>query len=119
MKTTANSRSLPSFDFVSKSHNFERKLAKISVHLTAILRFLVGSSEPKIWQTQRRDQTLIWHDYDPQTQRSEEFVCEEDLRIWLEQRYYSRSQETPFGNVRCSSTETAKSALPHRDRRQN
>ncbi len=88
MKTTANSRSLPSFDFVSKSHNFERKLAKISVHLTAILRFLVGSSEPKIWQTQRRDQTLIWHVYDPQTQRSEEFFSEEELRIWLEQRYY-------------------------------
>ncbi|MEA5499529.1 hypothetical protein [Limnoraphis robusta] len=95
MKTTANSRSLPSFDFVSKSHNFERKLAKILVRLTqAILRFLVGSSEPKIWQTQRRDQTLIWHVYDPQTQRSKEFFSEEELRIWLEQRYYSRSQET-------------------------
>jgi hypothetical protein len=95
MKTTANSSSLPSFGFVADPPKIQPKLAKISVRLTqAILRFLVGSSEPKIWQTQRRDQTLIWHVYDPQTQRSEEFFSEEELRIWLEQRYYSRSQET-------------------------
>jgi hypothetical protein len=44
--------------------------------------------EPRIWQSKDRFGQTWWHAYDPITKR---FVCrdsEDEIRIWLEERYY-------------------------------
>ena len=53
-----------------------------------IITFLLGSSEPKIWQNQTRKGELIWHIYDPITRKTEQFISEKDVRIWIENHYY-------------------------------
>lgn len=49
--------------------------------------FLKGS-EPKIHQMRNAKGKLIFKVYDPSTQQSNRFESEEEVRIWLEQRYY-------------------------------
>ncbi len=54
---------------------------------SAIAR-LTATTEPQIWPTQTRDGQVQWNAYDPMTHQSLEFVTEDDLRIWLENRHY-------------------------------
>ncbi len=52
------------------------------------VQFLTGGGEPKIWQTLTQNGEMIWNVYDPKTRKTEQFMNEEDVRIWIEQRYY-------------------------------
>lgn len=52
------------------------------------VRFLTRGGEPKIWQTQTQKGEIIWKVYDPKTRKAEQFMNEEDVRIWIEKRYY-------------------------------
>ncbi|MGD2184240.1 hypothetical protein [Lusitaniella coriacea] len=49
--------------------------------------FLKGS-EPKIYQTRNSQGKLSFKVYDPIARQSNHFESEEEVRIWLEQRYY-------------------------------
>lgn len=53
-----------------------------------LIQSLAGSREPHVWQRQDASGQLWWHGYDPV---SDHHICctsEEELRIWLESRYY-------------------------------
>jgi len=51
------------------------------------MRFFVGQTEPRIWQRTRQGQ-LTWFAHDPVTNRTRQFSSEQEVRLWLEQRYY-------------------------------
>ena len=48
----------------------------------SLVTFLTGSSEPKIRKTNQG-----WHVFDPLSNQTLYFPTEQELRIWLEQRY--------------------------------
>jgi alpha-D-ribose 1-methylphosphonate 5-triphosphate synthase subunit PhnH len=52
----------------------------------SLFTLLAGQSEPKIWQTVDRA-GIVWHVYDPVTGSSADFISEQEVRVWLEQRY--------------------------------
>jgi hypothetical protein len=52
-----------------------------------LMRFLTAERELRIWQTSRNGRQ-VWHAYDPITNRKRQFVTEDDLRAWLDNRYY-------------------------------
>ncbi|WP_413160291.1 hypothetical protein ACL6C3_17670 [Capilliphycus salinus ALCB114379] len=92
MKITQHSLSLPSDSFSGNNRRrkgIEEKLSYIfSQTIRQTINFLVGSSEPKIWQTQTKTGDLIWHIYDPITGKTEQFISDQDVRIWIEKQYY-------------------------------
>ncbi|WOD37831.1 hypothetical protein [Nodosilinea sp. E11] len=51
------------------------------------VRFFTGQTEPRIWQRNRQGQ-LTWFAHDPMTNRTRQFSSEQDVRLWLEKRYY-------------------------------
>lgn len=51
-------------------------------------QLLIGSAEPYVWQVRDRCGEQCWHVYDPVTNRSGIFASEEEVRMWLEKRYY-------------------------------
>ncbi len=53
-----------------------------------LIQALTTSFELQVWQTQKNGQ-VCWHAYDPKTGRSACFGCEDDMRVWIEQRYYA------------------------------
>lgn len=55
-------------------------------------------AEPHVWQSHDRTGTVIWHAYDPLTNRA--FACpsEDEMRQWLEERYYYRQAEFTMPN---------------------
>jgi hypothetical protein len=55
----------------------------------SLVKAIAGSNEPQIRQSVDRNGSLIWHVYDPQTHHSACFSSEKEVRIWLDQRYYS------------------------------
>jgi hypothetical protein len=53
----------------------------------AAVNFLTQGNDLRIW-TRQRNGHLVWHVYDPMTERRQQFSSEADLREWLETRYY-------------------------------
>lgn len=51
------------------------------------MRFFTGQNELRIWQRTRNGQPL-WFAHDPVTNRTRSFYSEQDVRTWLDQRYY-------------------------------
>ena len=49
-------------------------------------------TEPHVWKTRNHGHNL-WHTYDPNTGSSADFASENEVRIWLEERYYDHSSE--------------------------
>ncbi|HEY9738675.1 MAG TPA: hypothetical protein V6D06_20420 [Trichocoleus sp.] len=53
----------------------------------AVVDFLTNGSSLRVW-TRQRNGHMIWHVYDPMTERRQQFSSEAELRSWLENRYY-------------------------------
>lgn len=70
----------------NKSLNLLSVLKRTSQRL---MRLFVGSNELRVWQTYDRSGQTWWHGFDPMTGRSISVDTEEQMRIWIEQRYYS------------------------------
>lgn len=51
------------------------------------MRFFTGQTEPRIWQRTRQGQPT-WFAHDPITNRTRQFSSEQEVRLWLEKRYY-------------------------------
>jgi hypothetical protein len=51
------------------------------------MRFFTGQPEPRVWQRTRHGQ-LTWFAHDPVTNRTRQFSSEQEVRLWLEKRYY-------------------------------
>ncbi|MFQ4135268.1 hypothetical protein PGN35_003015 [Nodosilinea sp. PGN35] len=52
-----------------------------------LLSFFTGTPELRIWQRTRHGQP-VWFAHDPITDRTRSFYSEQDLRQWLDHRYY-------------------------------
>ena len=52
-----------------------------------LVTFLTNGQSPYI-QQQWQNGGLVWRVYDPVTQQTQRFYSEDDLRLWLETRYY-------------------------------
>lgn len=53
----------------------------------AIAAFLSVSDDPRLWQTKSASGDILWNAYDPKTNCHAEGLTEQDMRIWLEERY--------------------------------
>ncbi|MEO1069971.1 MAG: hypothetical protein AAFW95_12765 [Cyanobacteria bacterium J06638_6] len=51
------------------------------------MKFLTGQTEPRIWQRTRSGNS-VWFAHDPITNSTRSFVSEQDVRAWLDNRYY-------------------------------
>ncbi len=49
---------------------------------------LANNQEPRIWHSTDRFGNTWWHGYDPVTERSTYQNSEQEIRAWLEERYY-------------------------------
>ncbi len=49
---------------------------------------LVHRNEPKIEQKRDRNGNLYWQAYDFTTNKSYTFISENDVRVWIENRYH-------------------------------
>jgi len=54
----------------------------------ALLTYCSTSNDLRVWTTTNIAGQSIWKAYDPTTQTQVEFVSEQELRVWLEERYY-------------------------------
>lgn len=54
----------------------------------SLLAYLCGSSEPQITTRQDASGNPCFSAYDPVSQQHYTFATEQELRIWLDQRYY-------------------------------
>lgn len=54
----------------------------------AVATFWVGSDEVQVWQSRNRAGHVLWHAYDPKTGTSAAISTEDELRTWIEERYY-------------------------------
>lgn len=64
--------------------------------VNAIAHALLGNSDPFIWQKTDRNGNTWWIINDPLTGTRFHAVSEEEVRAWIEQRYYA--QPKSFGN---------------------
>ncbi|WAL61704.1 hypothetical protein [Thermocoleostomius sinensis] len=53
-----------------------------------LLSAFAESSEPKIYQKHDRDGNVYFKVYDPVTHQTEILTTEQEVRVWLDQRYY-------------------------------
>jgi hypothetical protein len=65
------------------------KLPGLEQLWNAVLQILTRSPEPKIYQKHDRHGKLYFQVYDPIAHRTSTFSTEQEVRIWLDQRYYS------------------------------
>lgn len=59
--------------------------------IQSLVKFFDSAShdrEPKISQKRDRNGSTYWLLYDPVTRQYTSFASEEEVRIWLEKRYY-------------------------------
>ncbi len=65
------------------------ELSKFKLVWQYLVKALATSLELQVWQT-RCNGCVSWHAYDPITKREAHFGCEEDMRMWIEQRHNGR-----------------------------
>jgi hypothetical protein len=64
------------------------KLPDLEQLWNSVLEIFARSSEPKIYQKYDRKGSLYFEVYDPTTHQISNFKTEQEVRIWLDQRYY-------------------------------
>ena len=66
-----------------------KEIYNFAVQITRELcKFLVAGNELEIWQSRDRHGNLLWNVHDPRSGRSAQLDSEQEVRIWLEERYY-------------------------------
>ncbi|BAU15407.1 hypothetical protein LEP3755_59650 [Leptolyngbya sp. NIES-3755] len=79
-----------SFNF----NSFSKLMSAIALQSKSLLSYAWKaistpvSSEPRVWQRRDRSGQTYWQVYDPETNRSARLSSEQEVRQWLEQRYY-------------------------------
>ncbi len=79
-------------DFLQAPEQNRVKRSKLFSLFNKIWQYILiaqaEAQQPKIWQRRDRLGQIWWYGYDPVTDRS---ICrdsEDEIRIWLEERYY-------------------------------
>lgn len=57
--------------------------------LQAFIQLFSDNNEPRIWLTTDRYGNTFWHAYDPVSDKSVTCCSEDEMRAWIERRYYS------------------------------
>ncbi|ETX00111.1 hypothetical protein [Candidatus Entotheonella palauensis] len=84
LKSLESSR--PAHDFSALWKRFGQ-LFHISGLLERVANWLAGPVEPQIYKRLDRRGNAYYRLYDPKTDQSRFFSSEEDVRIWLDQRF--------------------------------
>ncbi|GAB4234849.1 MAG: hypothetical protein Kow00121_62530 [Elainellaceae cyanobacterium] len=63
---------------------------------TRFINQVTQTPEPHVWQHSDRHGHITWHAYDPMTDRSYSSGSEDEMRQWLEERYYFSRQHQPI-----------------------
>jgi hypothetical protein len=91
MKTKDSNYS--NLEFMSQSNSSNKKstpfLQKLSQLWDAMVETILRQDQPKIYAKQNQFGDTYWKIYDPFSQSSKYFKTEQDVRIWLEKRFYS------------------------------
>jgi hypothetical protein len=75
-----------------QTQNWKIRLPRSSAFKKVVQRLresFIGSNELRIWQSCDRFGNTWWHVYDPVTGKHSSVASEEELRIWIEKRYYN------------------------------
>jgi hypothetical protein len=65
-----------------------KKLAVIQQLLKSVFTYFTHPSEPRIWKKCDRNGNFYFHIYDPVTGQFINLGSEQEVRCWLERRYY-------------------------------
>ena len=76
--------------------SFPKQLANFSQALmstfknagASLVHYLTRPNEIRVWQVSDRQGKTYWKAYDPYNNNTSYLSSEDDLRIWLEQRYH-------------------------------
>ncbi|WP_017303124.1 hypothetical protein [Spirulina subsalsa] len=63
-----------------------RKLTQDLLH--RLFQWLLGNNEPKIRLERDNSEQIYYQVYDPVTQERQRYLTEQEVRIWLEKRYF-------------------------------
>lgn len=67
-------------------------LLPVQIIWQSLVKWIASGSELQVWQeSDRHGRTFCWHAYDPETRNHACFGSEEEIRMWIEQRYYTNS----------------------------
>ncbi|HEY9649105.1 MAG TPA: hypothetical protein V6C95_00470 [Coleofasciculaceae cyanobacterium] len=64
-------------------------ISAVKSGLEHLIDFLKLSNEPRIWKTTDRQGNTVWRVYDPVSDRAVSLESEDEIRSWLEKRYYN------------------------------
>jgi hypothetical protein len=67
-----------------------RLISEFQRFLQHVVKVITTTPELQVWQTHDRKGHISWHAYEPKTGRSACFGSEEEIRVWIEMRYYVR-----------------------------
>lgn len=65
----------------------QKVTAQLNSWARTLMHQLTGSSEPRVWQTHDAYGQTLWNANDPTTSRTIRNASENEIRIWLEERY--------------------------------
>ena len=74
-------------------------LAQLKVLAQRLIHWLVTKPELTVKQKVDRSGNVFWYVYDPMTERTAYLTSEEEVRIWIEERFYyqnHQSQDSPM-----------------------
>lgn len=83
--------------------NLQSLRAKLNDLWQGVIEFLETSSELYITQIQDAKGQTQWKAFDPTTGQSAQFDSEEDVRVWVEERYYQRNFDVNQHNLLLSA----------------
>lgn len=99
MKASISHQEYQRLELISDSESTKAGKAELTMQqslqqLWHTLTTYLNSTEPRVWRTVDQDAgQLVWNAYDPTTNRRGKFSNEQDLRVWLEERYYRPGAE--------------------------
>lgn len=78
-------------------HKNTKRFARLNDVWQSVIAHFATSSEPHVWLTQDAQGHPHWKAYDPVTKQSADYLSEQDMRAWLEERhyFYHRSRRFP------------------------
>jgi hypothetical protein len=65
-----------------------------------VINLLVSNTELQVWQTTTEDGHLIWQAYDPVSHELVIRGSEDDMRAWIETRYYNQAETSEMWQQR-------------------
>lgn len=93
MKSFAEFATRDNRSFTEKYEQFSQKytskfLSSLQTIFQNLVTAIASKNEVQVWQKSDRSGNTQWHAYDPTTGRSICVASEQEMRYWIEERYY-------------------------------